>query len=271
MKSFEIVSIFRKNHPFLFLKRLKSINKKQVATLGFLGLLVLFYVSGPIFDGWDPGLKESTFAMDRYGKQLESNLTSTLNDTIVVIKEREQLLRNVEEKLVAYLYQIPDYSYIPALEPYLEYAPSILEQIPSTVPLEKGDYRISGTYGVRQHPILKERKKHFGIDLAAASDKHVYASASGTVLSITYSKKGYGTHINIKHRFGFRTLYGHLNKVLVKKGQAIAQHELIGTVGTTGSSTGFHLHYEVLKNGSRVDPIRSMNLKRRIYSNLFKK
>ena len=271
MKSFEIATRFGKNHPFLFLMRLKSINKKQVGTLVFLVLLVFFYVSGPIFDGWDTGLKESTFAMDRYGKQLESNLTSTLYDTVIINKEREQLLRNIEEKLVAYLYQIPDYSYILALEPYLEYAPRILEQIPSTVPLEKRDYRLTGIYGVRQHPISKERKKHFGIDLAAASGNLVYASASGTVLSITYSKKGYGTHIIVKHRFGFRTLYGHLNKVLVKEGQTIAQHELIGTVGSTGSSTGYHLHYEVFKNGSRVDPIRSMNLKKRIYCNLFKR
>ncbi|PKA97780.1 murein DD-endopeptidase MepM/ murein hydrolase activator NlpD [Flavobacteriaceae bacterium MAR_2009_75] len=271
MKSFEIATFFRKNTPLWFLKRLKSISKKQLGTIGFLLLLTFYYLYSPISKVWNDSLEETSVAMDGYGRQLESNLNSAMNDTIVMDKEREQLLRNIEEKLVAYLYQIPDYSYIPSLEPYLQYAPKILEQIPSTVPLEKWDYRLSSKYGVRQHPISQKKKKHFGIDLAAATDKYVYASASGTVLSITYSQKGYGTHIIIKHRFGFETLYGHLNRVLVSEGQTLAQHELIGTVGNTGSSKGFHLHYEVVKNGAKIDPLYSLNLKRKIYKNLFKR
>lgn len=269
MKSFEIAFCFWKNHRTGWLSALKSINKKHIGPIVFLMLLVSFYTFGPILKLWNTNLEETIVAMDRYGKQLESNLNSVIKDTVVVNKEREQLLQNIEEKLVAYLYQIPDYSYLLALEPYLEYAPKILDQIPSVVPLEKGDYWFSSEYGFRQHPITGQKKKHFGIDLAAPSDKQVHASASGTVLSIRYSKKGYGTHIIIKHRFGFETLYGHLNKVLVEKGQTIAQHELIGTVGDTGSSTGFHLHYEVLKNGIKIDPIYSLNLKRKIYKNLF--
>ncbi|RKN83511.1 M23 family metallopeptidase [Ulvibacterium marinum] len=271
MKSFQIATFFRKNSSFWLLKSLQSVSKKRIGTIVFLLLLALFYVNSPISKVWNDSLVETTIAMDGYGEQLESNLNSTANDTVILKKERVQLLRNIEEKLVAYLYQIPDYSYIAALETYLEYAPMILEQIPSTVPLEKGDYWLSSEYGVRKHPIFRKRKKHFGIDLAATSDRYVYASASGTVLSITHSQKGYGTHIIIKHRFGFETLYGHLNKVLVSEGQTVAQHELIATVGTTGSSTGFHLHYEVVKNGIKIDPIYSLNLKRKIYKNLFRK
>ncbi len=271
MKSFEIATFFRKNSSFWPLKSLQSVSKKQVGSIGFLLLLTLFYVNSPITKVWNDSLEETTIAMDGYGKQLGSNLNSTANDTVVRNREREKLLRNIEEKLVAYLYQIPDYSYFPALETYLEYAPMILEQIPSTVPLEKGDYWLSSEYGLRKHPISQKKRKHFGIDLAATSDKYVYASASGTVLSIAHSQKGYGTHIIIKHRFGFETLYGHLNKVLVSEGQTVAQHELIATVGNSGSSTGFHLHYEVVKNGIKIDPMYSLNLKRRIYKNLFRK
>ncbi len=271
MKSFEIVPFFRKNKWNSLLKSLKTVNKKQLATVAFLLVLVCFYMSGPILKLSDDTLESTSNTIESNGAALKTNLNEVISDTIVHNKERQQLLLSIEEKLVAYLYQIPDYSYFTVLEPYLEYAPKILEQIPSAVPLEKGDYRVSSEYGMRHHPISQKRKKHFGIDLAATSEKYVYASASGTVLSITYSQKGYGTHIIIKHRFGFETLYGHLNRVLVNEGQTLTQHELIGTVGNTGSSTGFHLHYEVVKNGTKINPIYSLNLKRKIYKNLFQK
>ena len=85
---------------------------------------------------------------------------------------------------------------------------------------------------------------------------------------IIYSKKGYGTHIIVKHRFGFQTLYGHLDKVLARKGQKVKQHELIATVGNSGSSTGYHLHYETIKNEIKIDPRPSLNLKKSIYGHL---
>lgn len=271
MKSFEIATFFRKNKRNSFLKALKTSNKKQLATVGFLVLLICFYVSGPILRLSDNTLENTSITIERYGAALKANLNEVIADTIVHDKEREQLLLNIEEKLVGYLYQIPDYSYFTVLEPYLEYAPTILEQIPSAVPLERGDYWLSSEYGIRQHPLSYKKKKHFGIDLAANLDKHVYASAKGTVMSVLHSKNGYGTHIIIKHRFGFQTLYGHLNKVLVKEGQAITQHELIGTVGNTGSSTGYHLHYEIIKNGLKIDPLYSLRLKQKIYERLYEK
>ena len=271
MKSFEIVKYFQKNKGNNLLKALKSVNKKQLATIGFLVSLTLFYLSGPILRLSDDTLESASNTMESNAEALKANLNELISDTIVHNKERQQLLLNIEEKLVAYLYQIPDYSYFTVLEPYLEYAPNILEQIPSAVPLEKGDYWLSSEYGIRQHPLSHKEKKHFGIDLAATLDKHVYASAKGTVLSVIHSKNGYGTHIIITHRFGFQTLYGHLNKVLVKEGETITQHELIGTVGNTGTSTGFHLHYEIIKNGNRIDPLHSLRLKQKIYERLYEK
>ncbi len=171
----------------------------------------------------------------------------------------------IEEGIVNYLYQVPDYSYITALETYLQYRPELLRQFPSCVPLEKGDYFLSSRYGIRTHPISKKRAVHFGIDLAAPSGKPVYVSATGTVADVIRSDKGYGIHIIIRHRFGFETLYGHLEKVLVSKGQTVHQHELIGTVGSSGSSTGYHLHYEIRKNDARIDPRPSFDLKKTIY------
>jgi len=271
MKSFEIATFFQKNKPNSLLKALKTIHKKQWLTIGFLVVLACFYLSGPILKLSDTTLESTSNTIESNGAALKTNGNEVISDTIVNHKERQKLLLNIEEKLVAYLYQIPDYSYFKVLEPYLEYAPEILEQIPSAVPLEKGDYWLSSDYGIRQHPLSHKMKKHYGIDLAATLDKHVYASAKGTVVSVVHSKNEYGTHIIIKHRFGFQTLYGHLNKVLVKDGQHIAQHELIGTVGNTGASTGFHLHYEIIKNGLKIDPTYSLRLKQKIYKRLYEK
>ncbi len=269
MKSFEIAYFFWRNTLWIWLNSLKSMDKKQLTAVGFLLVLGSFYVSGPVLGLWDDSLEDTAVTLKRYGKELESNLNEVVADTIVHDKEREQLLLNIEEKLVTFLYMIPDYSYIPTLEPYLQYAPEILNQIPSAVPLEKGNYWLSSKYGIRKHPISYKKKKHFGIDLAADLDEYVYASAEGTVLSIKYSERGYGTHIIINHRFGFQTLYGHLNKVLVSIGQTIGQHELIATVGNTGASKGYHLHYEIIKNGLKIDPGYSLRLKKIIYEHLY--
>lgn len=269
MKVFKYITIFRKKFEDGKLSRSKSMVNKRALSIGFLFVAVIFCLSDYFMDYSNTDLKDNTLALQRYGNELQSNILSASKDTLIVQLERERLLRNIEERLVTYLYRLPDYGYVGALEPYLRYAPEILNQIPSAVPLERGEYRLSSKYGIRNHPIQGKEKTHFGIDLAAASGKYVYASASGTVVSVTYSKKGYGTHIVIKHRFGFETLYGHLKKVLVSKGQNIKQHELIGTVGTTGSSTGYHLHYEIMKNGKKIDPMYSLNLKQKIYQSLY--
>ncbi len=245
-----------------------TLEKKQLAYLLFLVVLCLFYMARTSFDFSGRQLDMTTMAMDRFDERLRINGGSTVLDTMVVEKEHEQLLADIEAHIVAYLYRIPDYSYIAPMETYLKYRPQLLEQFPSAVPLEKGDYAVSSTYGIRTHPISAKRKKHFGIDLAAPLGKPVYASASGTIVAIVYSKKGYGTHIILKHRFGFETLYGHLNKVLVLEGQKVKQHELIATIGSTGSSTGYHLHYEIRKNKTKIDPRLSLGLKKTIYDDL---
>jgi len=269
MKVFELTNNFCKNYGRSFLGPLKAMDRKQVLALIFLLTLGAFYFSGHVLLISEHSLENNRETMEHFGLDLESNLRSTAMDTIVLQKERQRLLTAIEERIVGYLYQIPDYTYILSLEPYLQYAPKLTEQIPSVVPLEKGDFVLSSKFGFRKHPISGRNKKHTGIDLAAKRDKQVYASASGTVLTIVHSRSGYGTYIILNHRFGFKTLYGHLNKILVNEHQKIAQHELIATVGSTGASTGYHLHYEIIKNGASIDPILSLGLKRKIYQNLF--
>lgn len=265
MKILECTNILKKIYPNSLSKPFKMAARKETWYISFLLLTAVFYLSNQVFRASDKELEDSYINMNQFGEQLIINKNSMVQDSVVLQKEHEQLIFHIEDRIVKYLYQIPDYSYIPSLEPYFEYSPELLSQIPSAVPLEKGDYIFSSEYGIRKHPISGLTKPHFGIDFSAPANLHIYTTASGTVVDIKHSKTGYGTHIIVKHRFGFETLYGHLNKVLVIKGQKLSQHELIGTVGSSGSSTGHHLHYEVIKNAKKINPLPSLSLKYRVY------
>ncbi|MCD6090626.1 MAG: M23 family metallopeptidase [Bacteroidales bacterium] len=128
--------------------------------------------------------------------------------------------------------------------------------IPAIQPIsDKYKSRISAFYGYRIHPIYKTKIFHEGIDFAAPLGTDVYASGDGIVVQSTHSNYGYGNIIKIDHGYGYMTVYAHLNKINVRKGQHIKRGQIIGFVGNTGLSTGPHLHYEVRKNDKRVNPI----------------
>ena len=121
----------------------------------------------------------------------------------------------------------------------------------------KANYRITSPYGMRIHPIKKVRKMHTGIDQAAPIGTDIHASAKGVVKSVTGTandRKGYGLMVTLKHDNGYETRYPHLSKALVKVGQSVEKGQHIAEMGSSGSSTGSHLHFEVLMNGKRVDP-----------------
>lgn len=112
---------------------------------------------------------------------------------------------------------------------------------------------ISSRFGERIHPITGELKNHNGMDIAANSGTAVYAADGGKVVLAEWYG-GYGNCIMIEHGNGYKTLYGHLSYIGVKNGQYVNQGDTIGQVGSTGNSTGPHLHFEVYSNGSRIDP-----------------
>ena len=112
---------------------------------------------------------------------------------------------------------------------------------------------ISSRFGERIHPITGERKHHNGMDIAANSGTTVFAADGGRVVLAEWYG-GYGNCIMIEHGNGYKTLYGHLSYIGVKNGQYVNQGDNIGQVGSTGNSTGPHLHFEVYSNGNRVDP-----------------
>lgn len=118
--------------------------------------------------------------------------------------------------------------------------------------------RLSSGYGMRRHPILGYGKMHKGIDFAAPTGTPIYASGDG-VIEKAGRHGAYGNYVKIRHRGDLHTAYAHLSRIATKSGQRVKQGEIIGYVGTTGRSTGPHLHYEVLVNNKHVNP-RSVNL-----------
>ncbi len=115
--------------------------------------------------------------------------------------------------------------------------------------------RLSSGFGVRKHPILGYNKMHKGLDFAAPSGTPIYAAGDGVIERIGRNG-GYGKYIRIRHHSGYKTAYAHMKGYGkgVKKGKRVKQGQIIGYVGTTGRSTGPHLHYEVLVNNKQVNP-----------------
>ena len=133
----------------------------------------------------------------------------------------------------------------------------LLASIPAIQPLSNKQLnRMSSGFGYRIHPIYKTSIMHSGMDFTAPIGTPIYATGNGIVKLAEYNAGGYGNHVVISHGFGYETLYGHLNRIKVRPGQRVTRGDVIGELGNSGSSTGPHLHYEVIKSGNKVDPIR---------------
>lgn len=132
----------------------------------------------------------------------------------------------------------------------------MLASIPAIQPISNVDLtRLASGWGYRIHPIYKTVKFHEGIDFTAAKGTEVYATGNGTVEQADNTNRGYGNHVKINHGYGYQSIYGHLSKFVVRPGQKVKRGELIGYVGSTGLSTAPHLHYEIVKNGVKINPI----------------
>lgn len=131
----------------------------------------------------------------------------------------------------------------------------MFKHLPAIQPIANKDLKkLASGFGMRLHPILKIGKMHAGIDFSADRGTPIYATGNGTVKQAG-SMGGYGNAVLISHGYGYETLYAHMSKVNVRQGQRVQRGDVIGYVGSTGLSTGAHLHYEVHKNGEKVDPI----------------
>jgi hypothetical protein len=128
--------------------------------------------------------------------------------------------------------------------------------IPAILPITNQDLtRTASGYGLRIHPYYKITKFHYGMDFTAPSGTDVYATGNGVVTDVLSSKRGLGNNILIDHGFGYITIYAHLERFNVRKGQKVKRGDIIGYVGSTGMSLAPHLHYEIKINGLNVDPV----------------
>ncbi|WP_396178231.1 M23 family metallopeptidase [Flavobacterium sp.] len=132
----------------------------------------------------------------------------------------------------------------------------LLAAIPAIQPVKNENLKqMASGFGYRSDPFTKVRKFHAGMDFTAKSGTPIYATGDGVVEKADNTASGYGNHIVIRHGFGYETLYAHLSKYKVRRGQKVQRGDVIGFVGSTGRSEAPHLHYEVHKNGEVVNPL----------------
>ena len=131
-----------------------------------------------------------------------------------------------------------------------------LASLPAIQPISNKDLtRTASGWGFRIHPIYKILKFHYGMDFTAPTGTEIYATGDGKIVTVEWSRRGYGNQIIIDHGYGYLTLYAHLSGFNVKLGQEVKRGDVIGSVGSTGLSTAPHLHYEVHLNRKAVNPI----------------
>jgi murein DD-endopeptidase MepM/ murein hydrolase activator NlpD len=137
-----------------------------------------------------------------------------------------------------------------------------MKRIPLAPPLNT--FKVTSSFGKRRDPINRRWATHYGLDLGGTFKSSVYSTAPG-VVSFAGWKGKYGKQVEIDHGAGLKTRFGHLNKFFVKKGQKIKFHQKIGLLGSTGRSTGAHLHYEVVFRGRAMNPIKFIKAGRNVF------
>lgn len=169
---------------------------------------------------------------------------------------RDEILRISEnvDKLKRKIY-IQSKSYDEIVE-LAENKEKLFAAIPAIQPVSNEELiRLASGFGYRVHPVYKVKKLHTGIDFSAPIGTPIYATADGDIEEVNVSFSGYGKTLIIDHGFGFKTRYAHMHEFAVKEGEKVKRGQVIGYVGNTGTSTASHLHYEVIKNGSKINPV----------------
>jgi len=204
----------------------------------------------------DENMRETQRILDTKKKEL-SEVSDSLNEIEVLIglshKDDEPLMQRVNLTRLT-----------------TENMATMLQFIPSGYPIENNG--ITSKFGYRIHPTLHRREFHRGIDLKAKMRTPIYATADGIVEWAGYHRQsGYGHLIIIQHNYGFKTYFGHLNKIVVKSGRFVKKGELIGYTGNSGMSNGPHLHYEVRYMSRAINPYWFVKWDMKNYKEIFEK
>ena len=219
-----------------------------------------FYISPPKLDE-----RASNF---RFISSLDnelSNLEKVFDKLDIELKDnRIQKVRNLIEKELNYKKNAD--KFLTAFRERLDLLAiykNALEFIPLKPPMEH--YYVTSKYGKRKHPVTKKWRFHHGIDLAGTWQENIKVSADGVVTFSGYHGS-FGKVIRIRHNYGIKTTYGHLAKILVKKGQIVSEGQVIGKMGRTGRVDGAHLHYEISVDGKSKDPAIYFSIGRKLLS-----
>jgi murein DD-endopeptidase MepM/ murein hydrolase activator NlpD len=182
-------------------------------------------------------------------KSKEVQLVNSLGETDLV----KSISAQINHLILLTAYQQKSFNDI---EKMVKNKEKLLAAIPAIQPVSDKDLtRIASGFGTRIDPVYKVPKYHAGLDFAAPIGTPIYATADGVVTDAGYNEGGYGNSVVINHGFGYETLYGHMYRVKVRRGERVKRGEVIGYVGSTGKSTGPHCHYEVHRSGNPVDPV----------------
>ncbi|UII26650.1 M23 family metallopeptidase [Fulvivirga maritima] len=194
----------------------------------------------------DPSIRNAGIGgVDRY-KEIRDKDIIHGEDIISLSEDIDKLRRKV---------YIQSKSYDDIIE-LAENKAKMLAAIPAIQPISNEKLiRLASGFGYRVHPVYKVKKLHTGIDFSAPIGTPIYATADGVVSNTTISFGGYGKHVEIDHGFGYKTHYAHMHEFVVEEGQKVKRGQMIGYVGNTGVSTAPHLHYEVIKNDKKINPI----------------
>jgi murein DD-endopeptidase MepM/ murein hydrolase activator NlpD len=170
----------------------------------------------------------------------EAKLISSIDTTIRKLRSRIEVQKKSYDQLIG----------------LINNKEQLLAATPAIQPVSNKDLnRIASGFGYRIDPVYKTIKLHAGLDFAAPQGTPIYATADGAIKVAGFSDGGYGNHVVINHGYGYETVYGHMVRIKARGGQRVKRGEIIGYVGSTGKSTGPHCHYEVRKNGQKLDPV----------------
>jgi len=182
-------------------------------------------------------------------KKKEVQLVQSMGETELVTSMAAQL-NNLSLRMA---YQLKSFN---AIENMVKNKEKLIAAIPSIQPISNRNLnRVASGFGYRIDPIYKDRRLHAGLDFTAPIGTPIYAAADGVIKDAGFNTGGYGNRVVINHGFGYETLYAHMVRIKARVGTRVKRGEVIGYVGTSGKSTGPHLHYEVHKNGTQLDPI----------------
>ncbi len=191
-------------------------------------------------------------------EEVRSGETPSLDwDKPFTYKTADQLVKEIRQKIEALeqRMRIQEKS-LDTLDLLVKSKEEMLMAIPAIQPVANKNLKglVSG-FGYRIDPIYKTPKMHTGLDFAAPTGTPIYATGNGRVVEAGMDHGGYGNHVIIDHGYGYQTLMAHLVKIKVRKNQKVRRGEVIGWVGNTGKSTGPHCHYEVIRNGVKLNPV----------------